>query len=336
MDKISVIVPVYNGEKYLNRCIDSLLNQSYRNNEYIFINDGSTDDTLEILNNYAKKDERITVIDKKNTGVSDSRNIGIGNASGNYICFCDADDIYDKNYIEIMHSLAIKNNASVVKCNFRVVDKSGKQIDRGKDFFSNKKFNNENIISDIIPLCLGGDIPCFTYLLMIKKDVLNIKFPTDIAMMEDVVFYIDLLLNIDSLFITGEQLYTIMFNNEGATNNVKNYKRNISNVILVNRYIHNILSENNLLSSGNSEKLNINHLNSIADFIFKYYLYGNDVINFCKEIRTLDFISLIDDTNLSKINLVRRIPLKLIRNKHYFLLRIYFVLRKIVFDFKRR
>ena len=335
MNKISIIIPVFNGEEYLTMCIKALLNQTYKNNEYIFINDGSTDNSLKILRDYEKKDDRIIVIDKENTGVSDSRNIGIKKASGDYICFCDADDIYVENYLEVMFNLIKENNVDAVRCNFKVIDKNGKIIDRGNDVLTNKKLSKEDIVNKMIPGCLSGKIPCFTYLLMIKKDCLNVSFPLDVAMMEDVVFYIKLLLNIDSFYITGDTLYTIMFNENGATNNVKNYKRNINNVILVNKYIRDILKEANLLTDENIEKLNVNHLNAIADFIFKHYLYGEKTIDMCKKMRDDMFSLLIKETDLSCISMPRRILLKLINHRHYVLLKIYFVLRKLVFSMKR-
>lgn len=335
MDKVSIIIPVYNGDKYLIRCIDSLLNQTYTNNEYIFINDGSSDNTLSILKDYAKKDNRIKIIDKKNTGVSDSRNKGIEKAEGNYICFCDADDQYEKKYIETMLNLIKTNDVDVVKCNFKVINKSGQTIDNGNNFFINQTLNHQQIINEIIPKCLSGEIPCFTYLLMIKNDKLSVKFPTDIAMMEDVMFYINLLLSIDNMYITSDELYTIMFNDNGATNNIQNYKRNINNIVLVNKYIKNILQKNNLLTSDNILKVNSNHLNAIADFIFKHYLYANKTINLCKEVRTSSLVSLIKDSDLSQINIARRLILKMLKNEHYLLLKIYFVIREKIYHFKR-
>ena len=95
MDKISIIVPIYNCEKYLKRCLESIINQTYNNLEIILLNDGSSDNSLKIIKEYKKKDNRIIVIDKKNTGVSDTRNIGIQKASGKYICFCDSDDVLE-------------------------------------------------------------------------------------------------------------------------------------------------------------------------------------------------------------------------------------------------
>lgn len=337
MDKISIIVPVYNGDKYLERCIKSLINQTYANLELIFINDGSIDASLSILKKYKEIDKRIIIIDKKNTGVSDSRNIGIKKSTGKYFCFCDCDDMYEDNYVEIMYNTMIKYKVDIVKCNYKVIDVNNKNIDKGnvKDV-SNKRLSKDKIKNKIIPKCLDGSMPCFSYLIMIDRKKLNVQFPTDIAMMEDVVFYLRLLLSIDSMYIIDDCLYTIMYNEVGATNNVKNYKRNILNIIDVNKYIKNELKKYNMLSENNLEKLNINHLNAISDFIFRYYLYSkNDTIILCKEISCNNLLKIIDETNLRKINIQRRIILIFLNKRRYLSLKIYFFIRKILFRLRR-
>lgn len=98
--KISIIVPVYNAEKYIKRCLNSLINQTYENLEIIIIDDGSKDKSLKIVKEYSKKDKRIKIIEKENTGVSDTRNIGINNATGEYIMFVDSDDWLTKDSCE--------------------------------------------------------------------------------------------------------------------------------------------------------------------------------------------------------------------------------------------
>ena len=112
-DKISIIIPVYNVEQYLDECINSIINQSYNNLEIIFVDDGSKDNSGEILDKYAKKDKRIIVIHKKNEGVSKARNIGIDKATGKYICFCDGDDYLMDDYVEYLHSLIVKNDVDI-------------------------------------------------------------------------------------------------------------------------------------------------------------------------------------------------------------------------------
>ena len=92
MEKISIIMPIYNCEKYLKRSIESVLNQTYKNLELILINDGSTDNSLKVCREYERKDDRVQVIDKKNGGVSSSRNAGFKIATGEYVTFVDADD----------------------------------------------------------------------------------------------------------------------------------------------------------------------------------------------------------------------------------------------------
>ena len=106
--KISVIVPAYNTEKYLRRCIDSILAQTFTDFELLLIDDGSTDQSGEICDEYADKDVRIKVFHKANGGVSSARNVGLDNALGEYICFCDADDWVDNDYFEQMRKKSIK------------------------------------------------------------------------------------------------------------------------------------------------------------------------------------------------------------------------------------
>ena len=122
---ISVIIPVYNAEKYLSECLDSILGQSYKNLEIIAINDGSTDASLNILNEYAAKDDRITLISKKNEGVSSARNIGLNKASGKYIAFIDSDDYIKKDCFDIVVK-AFDDDIDVVSFLYAQIDQNGK------------------------------------------------------------------------------------------------------------------------------------------------------------------------------------------------------------------
>lgn len=115
--KISIIVPIYNTEKYLGNCLNSIINQTYKNLEIILINDGSTDNSLSICNNYKNKDNRIKIVNKTHTGVSDTRNIGIKNATGEYIGFVDSDDYIDKHMFEILLNNLENYNGDISMCN---------------------------------------------------------------------------------------------------------------------------------------------------------------------------------------------------------------------------
>ncbi len=115
-DKISVIVPVYNVSAYLDRCVGSLLKQSYTNLEILLVDDGSTDDSGKICDAYAVKDTRVKVIHQDNQGLSGARNTGIDIATGEYIFFCDSDDFLDKTTLDYMHCKLCRDNADVVAC----------------------------------------------------------------------------------------------------------------------------------------------------------------------------------------------------------------------------
>ena len=128
--KISIIVPIYNTAKYLPKCLDSIVNQTYQNLEIILVDDGSTDDSKKIADHYAKKDKRIKVIHQKNQGQSVARNVGLAKATGNYISFIDSDDEIKPNFIEKLLKL-YKDNSSIAVCGHqyhRIKSQSSKNL----------------------------------------------------------------------------------------------------------------------------------------------------------------------------------------------------------------
>lgn len=146
MSKISVIVPVYNVEQYLPQCLDSIINQTYKNLEIICVDDGSPDNSGKILDEYAKKDKRIKVIHQENQGVSVARNTGLDNATGEYIGFVDPDDWIEANYYETLIHSAKENNADVVQCGYKTYcDKIDKVVVWKKTIATNFK----NIIKNL-------------------------------------------------------------------------------------------------------------------------------------------------------------------------------------------
>lgn len=163
-DKVSIIVPCYNAEKYLKKCLDSIINQTYSNIEIILVNDGSKDNTLKILSDYEKKDNRIIVIDKENTGVSDSRNIGVEKATGKYIMFSDSDDYFELDAVESLYKALIENKAKIVRGKWR---RQLKDYDYEEDSIT--KFNNINK-KDVMENILNGNISCYVWLLIIDLD----------------------------------------------------------------------------------------------------------------------------------------------------------------------
>ena len=126
---ISVIIPIYNVEKYLFKCIDSVLSQTYNNIEIILVDDGSTDSCGQICDAYRQQDHRVTVIHKSNGGLSDARNAGIEIAKGDYISFIDSDDYIQPTTLELLLTRIVESEADIAICNFKYVDESGSDLE---------------------------------------------------------------------------------------------------------------------------------------------------------------------------------------------------------------
>lgn len=209
MPEISVIIPVYNAEKYLAETIESVLNQTFLNFEVIAVNDGSKDASLSILNSYAKKDERICVIDKPNSGVSDTRNLGFSKAKGKYCCFIDADDILAQDYLETMYNIAKNKNADMVVCGYEPF--------RGS--FNPKKGGTVKRVENTAELLESG-IMTSAWTKLIKKEVIekyNIKFKKGMTFGEDLFFCWKAYFASNAVFQTNAVLYGYRMTETGAT-----------------------------------------------------------------------------------------------------------------------
>ena len=141
---ISIIVPVYNVEKYLNRCIESILKQTYESFELILINDGSTDNSGNICDEYSENDNRIKVIHKENGGLSSARNAGIKAANGEHIVFVDSDDYVHEKMVEDLYKSIIENESDMALCNFTYVNELGDELE---DRNVESPINNEILTS---------------------------------------------------------------------------------------------------------------------------------------------------------------------------------------------
>lgn len=127
---VSIIIPVYNVESYLRKCIESILSQSYKNLQIILVDDGSSDSSGKICEEYSKKDKRIIVVHKENGGLSDARNCGLKYANGEYLTFVDSDDWVDQNYIKYLVELKEKYNTEISICEFKYITENGEIINK--------------------------------------------------------------------------------------------------------------------------------------------------------------------------------------------------------------
>lgn len=172
--KVSVIVPIYNVDKFLGKCIETIINQSHNNLEIILVDDGSPDSSGKIADEYANKDNRIKVIHQKNAGVSAARNTGINAATGEYICFADGDDYLMPDYVEYLLDLAIQNKADISLTTHMFSNYTLNQIKKDKiEVYSAEK-------ATIGILCYN--IPIGVYCKMFKRSFIgdNIRFLTNL------------------------------------------------------------------------------------------------------------------------------------------------------------
>lgn len=201
---ISIIVPVYNVEKYLGECIDSIINQTYKNLEIILVDDGSTDNSGKICDDYAIIDKRVSVIHKKNGGLSDARNIGIEFARGYYLYFADSDDYISENAIEVLFNTAEKYNADIVKANVYIIDNLGNPIESDGDSNSTKGvaiYNKNEAIDRFI------DKTWSAWNKLYKSSIhKNVLFPVG-KIHEDEAIMCDLLQKVNKVVEIDDKLY---------------------------------------------------------------------------------------------------------------------------------
>lgn len=236
MDKISIVVAVYNAEKTLKKCVDSLLNQTYNNIEIILVNDCSKDNSLDICKEYSKTSDNVKVISNdRNSGVSDTRNNGIDNSTGEYICFVDSDDYVESNYIEVLYYYYQKYN-TVPICGFVYHDEynhakpvkyswSGDEglVSLGEAF---------KLKSELYLTALWNKL--FDRKLIVDR---NIRFDTNVSVGEDLRFSVDYFIknNVDKICVLSEPLYHYMklTDNSLMSNFVDNFDREKDNLDLI-------------------------------------------------------------------------------------------------------
>ena len=209
--KISVIIPVYNGEKYLSRCFESLQKQTFSNWQAIFIDDGSLDNSGTILDKYADYDKRVIVIHKKNHGVSAARNDGIKKANGNYIHFMDVDDELDDDYYEQMIKSA--NDADVICSGFVSNSKHSASL----------LYNKEHVLTNLFSKLFWTQalLKSFVWRYLFKTEFIKknkLLFDTSLISQEDAIFVLKSFVIANKVIIVPNVNYHYLFNVESALN----------------------------------------------------------------------------------------------------------------------
>jgi len=223
-DLISIVVPVYNVEKYIDKCITSIINQTYKNIEIILVDDGSPDSSGIICDNFKKNDKRIKVIHKKNGGVSSARNSGLEISNGKYVTFIDGDDFVDNNYIKSFTSiLNIYPNTNIIFYeNFHNVYSDKKDNDHSKVIFAETAI--ESIYNGKMNVAVWNKMYSAKFL---KEN--NIHFNQDIWYGEGMLFNIECLQYTDSVVLINKKTYHQRYNSESAMRNF-NFESNLCGI----------------------------------------------------------------------------------------------------------
>lgn len=270
--KVSVIVPVYNGEKYIKSCIDSILNSSLKEIEIILVNDGSTDNSKMVLEEYSKFDSRIKVLNQENSGPAVARNNGIKVARGKYIGFVDCDDYIDKDMYKVLFELADKNDIQIAMCNYKEINTFSNVEDK---VLHNLKSNyiykdieiKKNIVSTFTKENNRGFF-CLWNKIYLRKWLITTDIIMDESRMhgEDWLFNMELFMKLESFTCTDKVLYNYIHINNNSL--MLKYNENQFELFLEGRLKVMQLIPKELIDFNNFNK---NFVNEFSAYIINTY-----------------------------------------------------------------
>lgn len=321
MEKVSIVIPIYNAAKYMDICLDSVLNQSYKNVEVIAVNDKSTDNSLQILKKYKTKYSNLKIVDLNiNKGVSHARNVGIDTSKADYIFFIDSDDFIDKNAIQSLIFTSHKYNADVVDMERLIWYK---RKDKILTFMERKPLKNDLILGDIYHNSLAITLPRYVTGKLYKKEVIsNIRFDESIRCYEDGLFNQSINSNYKNYVYAKGVIYHYLQRSSSLINTIST---NHLDYLYVGTKIKEIYEQANYYN------LPIKHLisNMIVDDILVILSSKIPKMKLSNKERSKynkDFILLIKKLNISDISFGKKIVLKMFGNKIF--QSIYFFLTK--------
>jgi glycosyltransferase involved in cell wall biosynthesis len=262
--KVSVIIPVYNVEKYLEQCLNSVINQTLEYIEIICINDGSTDNSLKILKKYETKDNRINIISKTNEGLGAARKTGLDNASGEFIYFVDSDDCIVKDALKKLYENGINNNSDIVMLDILEYNEKNNELTKNSDdiynvgkHFNNKKIDFNNFFFTISKVKLfllnrGFNTSYKFYKHSFLKKYDDFYFPKH-TIFEDMFFHVQVLLRAKRISFCPYLLYIYRTTNENSIMNNTNNSIKIFDIFDAIDNIKNFLTENKEMENYNME-----------------------------------------------------------------------------------
>lgn len=322
--KVSVIIPIFNSERHLIQCLQSVIDQTYNNLEILLIDDGSKDNSLKICEFYRSKDKRIKVFSNLNHGVSYSRNFGINKSTGDFLVFIDSDDYIEKNMIRNLVQTQLLTRAELIVCNYTTISPFKKRkVNFG---LSSLKISDiEGTFSDLLKKSFFSSIWNKLFL----KIRITILFNEEANINEDLMFILNYLNNITKIEFISESLYNYRTFNLNSLTKVINQNELISIV-----HSSRLLSEFCNYFHFNNNYREIIYFRTINNFlgyfvklpflnVLNYYYY----LNVLKQIQNMYDVT----QNLNHYNLKNTHPISLFRSNNSFLLWIYLLLNNFKF-----
>jgi len=339
---VSVIVPIYNAEKYLRTTLNCIINQTLKNIEIILVNDGSKDKSLDICLEYAEKDKRVKVVDKKNNGVSSTRNKGIENAVGEYITFVDSDDIIKEDMYLTMYEIVKKYDADMVDCSYRTITRSGKnEIIYRHKHPKNVLLDKEYILKYVIPSLVGveNNLNLFIFSSVwnklyktgkIKEN--NIKFYEDRIKYEDRIFTVEFLEKANNIICVEDCFYSYIQSSDSL---MSRYNYDEFNIVMKNQFRYKELYGKYL--DFNKQSAVLYRINAITDTIFSILLHRKDERYFKEKI--IDILQNSYVIDWYKLLYAKTIFYKLVKknilSKKYFRAYLYFEIKYLPIRIKQ-
>ena len=273
---ISIIIPAYNAENFLESCLLSLTMQTFQKLEIIVVNDGSTDKKVEIAVNWARKDTRILVINQQNEGVSAARNAGLDIAKGNFIGFIDADDELELDMYEFLFQNLKKYNADISHCGFELVRK-----DRTIQFHNTKIVLVQNRVEALNEFLSGARIEPSACTKLFKKEILkNVRFANNFKLNEDLLFNIEAFKNAERTVFEDVIKYKYKYNSQSASHS--------TNILFIQEEIYKaaqkirlLLQDDNMKDS--AEKFYVVKLITSLKSLKKHHLFSTDLVRDLRE-----------------------------------------------------
>lgn len=318
--KVSIIIPIFNAEKFLNKSIRSVINQTYNNIEIILVNDGSTDNSKKICEEFLKEDKRIKLVNCENNGVSFARNLGLERSTGEYVFFLDSDDWIDQNTIEIMIKKADENDADIVKINHFNTYSKGKEKINNLNLVLKEKFKTKDLI--VIEPKIREYLYANTYLLntvwgeLIKKNLIgNILFDNEVTYGEDLLFNFKVLQNSKKMIFLKNAYYHYYINSSGIN---QNYDFNILCKKIQNlNYVYGEI----IKQCNEKEDISYKYIKEVIENLKKIFLTQKQLITkkqlVNEEIENSLFKTSCEKVNLNKISNKDKLIINMLKKGKY-------------------